>query len=328
VPALVARNLWRFYDGEPAVRGLDLEVEPGSAYGFIGPNGAGKSTTLRMLATADQPDAGRLWIDGRDAWHDVTRARRRVGFMPDPFELPDDLTVVQILFLFARLAGPDPDARRRRVEEVLALTGLGARRREKAATLSKGWRQRVLLARTLVHDPAVLLLDEPCSGLDPAARVEFRDIVRSLRAAGKAIVVSSHILAELADFCDAVGIVERGRMLVSGRIEDILRRLEPDERLIVEVTGDVTLATATLSCAEGVLAVRELPPGEAEVARPPRLEARVRGRSTPAQRAELLARLVHAGVKPSGLEVLTDDLEGLFLKVARTGAVHPPGGMA
>lgn len=309
---LEARNLWRFYDGQPAVRGLDLVVEPGSAYGFIGPNGSGKSTTLRMLATLDRPDAGRIWIEGRDAQRDPQRARRRLGFMPDPFALYDDLTVEDHLRLSAQLYGVPARDRARAVDRALTLTRTEETRGRPCGQLSKGWRQRVLLAKTLVHDPPLLLLDEPASGLDPAARIEFREVVRALRDLGKAIVVSSHILTELADFCDSVGIIQQGRMLVSGKIDDILRRLDSTEQLAVEVAGAATTASETLARHGAVQAVQAAPGADGTT----RLLVSLRDPLTPALRAALVRALVEAGVAVCGVEVARGDLEALFLKVS------------
>jgi ABC-2 type transport system ATP-binding protein len=323
VSLLVARNLWRFYGATPAVRGMDLEVDKGSAYGFIGPNGAGKSTTLRILATADRPDAGRVLIDGQDASRHPDRARRRIGFMPDPFSLYDDVTVEGFLAFFANAYAIPPRQQRAAVDRAIELARVGERRRQTCGGLSKGWRQRVLLAKTLVHDPSVLLLDEPASGLDPAARIEFREIVKALRDLGKAIVVSSHILTELADFCDAVGIVERGRMLVSGRIADILTRLEAHDVLELEVLGDGQRARAVAAAVPGVKAVRDAPDSVdkgadagAEAAPTTTLLLDLAGRSTPADRAALLRALAAGGVEASGLAQRREGLEQLFLRVA------------
>ena len=309
--ALEARNLWRHYGQEPAVQGLDIAVEAGSAYGFIGPNGAGKSTTLRILATADQPDAGRVWVRGIDAARYPERVRPWLGFMPDPFHLWDELTVDDTLQFFALAYGVHARDRRARVNQAIELARVGERRWSKCGGLSKGWKQRVLLAKTLVHDPQVLLLDEPASGLDPAARIEFREIVRTLRELGKAVIVSSHILTELADFCDSVGIVEKGRMLVSGRIEEILGRLDPHDRLELEVCSDAERARGVLAAFPGVdrVEVDELGP-------PALLVAHLHGRTTPQVRAEVVRALVLAGVAVGQVSCQREGLEELFLRVA------------
>ncbi|MGE0707489.1 MAG: ABC transporter ATP-binding protein [Planctomycetota bacterium] len=311
---LIARNVWRFYEGKPAVQGLDLEVEEGSAYGFIGPNGAGKSTTLRILATVDAPDAGRVWVKGWDTQQEPERVRKALGFMPDPFGMPEGFTVEQFLEFFAVAYRLTPVRRSSRVARAIELTRIGERRKEKVTELSKGWKQRVLLAKTLIHDPDVLLLDEPAAGLDPAARIEFREIIKALRDMGKTILVSSHILTELADFCDSVGIIERGRMLVSGRIDDILERLNPSDMLVFETFGEPGLAERVLAAQPDVTRVTfEKPndkPGLVLVV------AALQGRSDPQRRAALLRTMVQAGVPVTGLRTRQEGLEDLFLKVA------------
>ncbi|MEZ6186798.1 MAG: ABC transporter ATP-binding protein [Planctomycetota bacterium] len=314
---LVAKNLWRYYGSKVALRGMDLEVERGSAYGFIGPNGAGKSTTLRILATVDQPEAGEVFVDGVDAQEHQDRVRPWLGFMPDPFHLYDELTVNLMLHMFAQLYGIPYRQRAARVAKVVELARIKQRVGQKCGQLSKGWRQRVLLARTLIHDPKVLLLDEPAAGLDPAARIEFREIVRTLRDMGKTIVVSSHILTELADFCDAVGIVEGGRMVVSGRISDVLERLNPHDRVEFEILGDPQTACSLLGELPEVDAV------DVTAAAPlQRLSATLQGRATPELRSRMVATLVRAGVEVCGVQLKREDLEDLFLKVANQGSTE------
>ncbi len=325
-PALEATNLWRLYGRVPAVQGLDLTVERGSAYWFIGPNGAGKSSTLRLLATAERPDAGRIRVDGVDAERSPRAARRLLGFMPDPVELDPELTVVEALELHARVhevARP-----RHMVERALELTRLHEHRRKRADQLSKGWQQRALLARTLVHDPLVLLLDEPASGLDPAARIELREVVRALRDLGKAVVISSHILAELADMCDSVGIIERGRMLVSGRIDEITARLTPARVLDVDVLGPLEPALAAARAAPGVAAARARSTPPADGALPGRLELELApvGRPGAAAAADgvevaraaaaVVRHLVEAGVAVCGVAPRAAGLEDLYLRVS------------
>lgn len=310
---LVARNVWRFYGRTPAVQGLDLEIEEGSVYGFIGPNGAGKSTTLRMLATVDQPDAGRVWIRGHCTQQETERVRKMLGFMPDPFGMPDGFTVEQLLQFFAIAYRLPVRLRKERVQRAIELTRIGERRRQKVTDLSKGWKQRVLLAKTLINDPYLLLLDEPAAGLDPAARIEFRDVIRSLRDLGKTVIVSSHILTELADFCDSVGIIERGRMLVSGRIEDILERFNPRDRLVFEIAGPTERAANILKGLTDVASIRVETGATADTRR---LVIDLQGRSDATRRATIVSLLTRNQVLVSGLSTQREGLEDLFLKVA------------
>jgi ABC-2 type transport system ATP-binding protein len=314
---LQVSNLWRFFGESPAVAGLEMNVESGSAYGFIGPNGAGKSTTLRLLATLDRPTAGQILVDGEDAFDRLERVRPKLGFMPDPFELYDDLTVEEHLEFFAQAYELPRSKRASRVAAALELAKVGERRAQRCGQLSKGWKQRVLLAKTLVHDPKLLLLDEPASGLDPAARIEFRAIVRELRALGKTIIVSSHILTELADFCDSVGIIERGRMLVSGKIDEILQKLDPTTRLEIEVLSDLGVARKVLEQRPDIVKVEA---GEA----PGTLVARGKlGPDAASVRAEIVGSLVAAGARVASFTAKKEGLEDLFLRVNSENRARP-----
>ncbi len=307
---LEARGLWRYFGAFAAVQGLDMSIERGSAYGFIGPNGAGKSTTLRILATLDRPTAGTLKIDGFDTSKGLGAVRPLIGFMPDPFELYEDLTVEEHLEFFAHAYEVPYRKRRERVQAAFTLARVSEYRETKCGDLSKGWKQRVLLAQTLVHDPKLLLLDEPASGLDPAARIEFRLVVRELRELGKTVIVSSHILTELADFCDSVGIIERGRMLVSGKIDDILARLDPTTRIEIEVAGPTEPAVELLSKMKEIVQVSKGEQANTIVAR-----AKL-GEDAVTARADLLAALVAYGVRVASLTARRENLEDLFLRVA------------
>jgi ABC-type multidrug transport system, ATPase component len=217
-------GLVKRYGRTLAVAGIDLSVERGEIFGVVGPNGAGKTTTLRMLATLLQPSAGSVEIDGWSVTRNPDQVRRVLGFMPDVFGVYDDMKVWEYLDFFARCYGLPAAGRRRMIADLLELVDLGARRDDYVQTLSRGMEQRLCLAHALVHDPKVLLLDEPASGLDPRARVELRELLRELRALGKTILISSHILPELEELCTSVAIVDQGKVLAQGRIADIERR--------------------------------------------------------------------------------------------------------
>ena len=205
-----ATGLVKRYDRTLAVGGLDLDVEEGEIFGLVGPNGAGKTTTLRILATLLVPDAGDAEIAGASVRRNPNDVRRVLGFMPDSFGVYDDMKVWEYLDFFARCYGIPADRRRRMIGDLLDLVDLGPKRDTYVQGLSRGMQQRLCLAHTLVHDPQVLLLDEPASGLDPRARVELRELLRELRALGKTILVSSHILPELEELCTSVAIIDRG----------------------------------------------------------------------------------------------------------------------
>src|SRR5690242_288498 len=222
---VVTRGLVKRYPGTVAVAGLDLAVGDREIFGLVGPNGAGKTTTLRILATLLAPTAGHAEVAGIDVRRSPDAARRVLGFMPDVFGVYDDMKVWEYLDFFARCYGIPGARRRQMIGDLLDLVDLSDKRDAYVQSLSRGMQQRLCLAHTLVHDPQVLLLDEPASGLDPRARVELRELLRELRAIGKTILISSHILPELEELCTSVAIVDRGQVLAQGRVSDIERRL-------------------------------------------------------------------------------------------------------
>src|SRR5579875_2633598 len=233
-----------------AVKGIDLELEQGDIFGFIGPNGAGKTTTLKILATLLPPTAGTALIAGHDVVTEPDAVREVIGYMPDFFGVYDDIKVWEYLDFFAA-AYRIPKARRAGIiDDVLALTDLTVKKDSYVEELSTGMKQRLCLAKTLIHDPKVLLLDEPAAGLDPRARIEIKELFKELRAMGKTIVISSHILPELADFCNHVGIIERGRMLISGSVTEVMNQVSGGRMLIVRLLGDAESAVRLLEGAE------------------------------------------------------------------------------
>jgi ABC-2 type transport system ATP-binding protein len=301
-------GLVKRYDGTLAVAGIDLSVEQGEIFGLVGPNGAGKTTTLRILATLLMPSAGTAEIAGLSVTRNPDQVRRVLGFMPDSFGVYDDMKVWEYLDFFARCYGIGPADRRRMIGDLLELVDLGGKRDNYVQTLSRGMQQRLCLAHALVHDPQVLLLDEPASGLDPRARVELRELLRELRSLGKTILISSHILPELEELCTSVAIVDRGQVLAQGRVSDIERRLRFGAvlrvRLLLEgealeaardrFTEDPDVATAVL-----------LDDGTIELG----------FRGDDAASARLLAQSVAAGLPIVSFARAASDLEELFLQV-------------
>jgi len=219
---IITRGLIKKYGRVMALQGLDLEVPEGSVYGFIGQNGAGKTTTLRILSGLLIPEEGIAEVAGRDVLRDPRGIREVVGYMPDFFGVYDDLRVGEYLLFYAAAYGIKGEVARKLRDDLLELVELGHKRDAFVDTLSRGMQQRLCLARSLIHDPQVLLLDEPASGLDPLARVEMREILRELCRLGKTIVISSHILSELADLCTHVGMIREGRLLRQGPLSDLL----------------------------------------------------------------------------------------------------------
>src|SRR5467141_3707518 len=220
------RELTKMYGDLYALDRLTLKLERGDVYGFIGPNGAGKTTTMRILATLLTPTWGEATVCGYSIYNGAKDIRRVMGYMPDFFGVYDDMKVIEYLEFFAaayRIKGAD---RRRKCDQVLELVDLGYKRDALVTSLSRGMTQRLGLARVLLHEPQVLLLDEPASGLDPRARIEMRELIKELRQMGKTILVSSHILPELADICNKIGIIERGKLLFDGDVQSAIRQVQ------------------------------------------------------------------------------------------------------
>ena len=232
------RKLTKRFGDLIAVNQIDIKLEEGDVFGFIGPNGSGKTTTMRMIATLLNPDYGEAYICGKSIYTHPREIRRLVGYMPDFFGVYDNMKVIEYLEFFAaayRIKGPQ---RRKICDEVLALVDLGYKRDELVTSLSRGMTQRLGLARVLLHDPQVLLLDEPASGLDPRARIEIRSLLKELRNMGKTIMVSSHILPELADICNKIGIIEQGVLKVNGAVDEVMRQVRQQMVLRIDVAGD------------------------------------------------------------------------------------------
>lgn len=239
-------DLTKKYGDLFAINSIDLELEKGDLFGFIGPNGAGKTTTMRIISTLLQPSWGEAYIDGNSIYTNPKEIRRLVGYMPDFFGVYDDMKVIEYLEFFAaayRIKGPQ---RRKVCEEMLDVVDLAFKRDAFANTLSRGQTQRLGLARVMLHDPQVLLLDEPLSGLDPRARIEMRNLLRRLGKMGKTVIVSSHILPELADVCNKIGIIDRGVMNVRGVVKEVIRELRSSLVLHVRVQGDSAKATQAI----------------------------------------------------------------------------------
>jgi ABC-2 type transport system ATP-binding protein len=229
------RRLHRFFGDTRAVNDVTFSVAKGHVFGFIGPNGAGKTTSMRILATLDLPSYGDAYVDGFSVVNDPELVRKRLGFMPDAFGTYRDVNCREYLDFFARAYGLVGRQRDQRLRWVLDFTGTAGMADKPIRGLSKGMKQRLCLGRALIHDPAVLILDEPAAGLDPRARIELRRMIRNLADRGKTILISSHILTELAEMCDAVGIIEQGQLLATGSVDDIQAGAQNRAELTVRV---------------------------------------------------------------------------------------------
>ena len=239
-------DLTKAYGELKAINSLKLDLDDGDLFGFIGPNGSGKTTTMRILATLLQPSWGEATVCGYSIYTHPKEIRRLIGYMPDFFGVYDDMKVIEYLEFFAAAYRIKGAARRKKCDEMLELVDLGYKRDAFVTSLSRGMTQRLGLARVLLHDPQVLLLDEPASGLDPRARIEIRGLLKELRKMGKTIMVSSHILPELADICNKVGIIERGELLVSAEVAEVMRQVRECPVLVIDIVGDQEAAAKLL----------------------------------------------------------------------------------
>ncbi|MFO7247135.1 MAG: ABC transporter ATP-binding protein [Bacillota bacterium] len=301
-------NLTKRFGPTVAVKELHLSVREGTIFGLVGPNGAGKTTTLAMLATLLRPSAGRAIVGGYDVATQPDRVRRIVGYSPDHFGFADDLKVTEYLDFYGACYGMGRAERARRIPDVLERVGLAEKADAYVDRLSRGMKQRLGLARCLLHDPAVLILDEPASGLDPGTRVQFRALLKSLRDEGKTILISSHILLELADLCDEVGIMAGGTLVAAGSIAEMLARASGEQRLHIELLEGVTEAAAWLAARDGVKRVER--------------EGRtltVAFDGDEAHQAALLQAMVSAGFRVLCFQPAVRTLEEVFLSVTGEG---------
>jgi ABC-2 type transport system ATP-binding protein len=305
-------NLTKKYGELVALNNLNLTINEGDCFGFIGPNGAGKTTTIKILATLLKPTWGEARIDGKVIGYQNPQIRPVMGYVPDFMGAYDDMVVSEYLEFFAACYNIHGRQREQVVRDVLDLTDLSYKANAEVTGLSRGMSQRLSIARVLLHDPKVLLLDEPASGLDPRARVEMRELLRELGAMGKTIVVSSHILAELAELCDSVGIIEQGKLVASGSLDEMRRQAVEGRMLHLRVLSDLAAAETLLRDWPGV---GEIYPQQAAEGAGGILEAGFLGDDEAI--ADLLEMLLARGVRVLSFTETTSDLEEVFLRLTQ-----------
>jgi ABC-2 type transport system ATP-binding protein len=308
---LEVKELNKSYGSLKAVQNVSFSLKPGDIFGFIGSNGAGKTTTIRILATLLEPSSGTAVLNGADVLQNPMEVRRQIGYMPDFFGLYDDIKVWEYLDFFAAIYRIPKNQRHEVIDNVLELTDLTAKRHAFVQSLSRGMQQRLCLARCLIHDPALLLLDEPASGLDPRARAELKELILELARMGKMIIVSSHILPELSDFCNMVGVIEQGRMVRWGPIRDVIRSLQPAREMVLELVSGADRAVTLLQGRPGICSVAEKGDGRGVI---------VAFDGTEEQQAAILSVLVLEGLKVLSFREDIKNLEHVFLNLT-TGAV-------
>ncbi|WP_427156803.1 ABC transporter ATP-binding protein [Aliinostoc sp. HNIBRCY26] len=310
--AIRTSGLTKQFERHVAVNDVELEIQAGEVYGLIGPNGAGKTTLIRMLAAAEEPTTGEIYINGDRLRRDKSNPtlKRRLGYLPDDYPLYEDLTVWDYLDYFARLYRLREPRRTQRLHEVLELIQLGNKRNSLISTLSRGMKQRLSLARTIIHEPIVLLLDEPVSGLDPIARMQFREIIKALQEAGMTILISSHVLSDLAELCTSVGIMELGFLVESASLQHLYQRLSR-QQIVLSTLGDL----------EALLSVVKHHPHVEEWEKlPGKNGLKVNFNGTQEDCAELLRSLITSGIPLTDFHCVQEDLETIFLKLGHKQA--------
>lgn len=301
---LKIRNLTKRYGRHTALDSLDLQIDRGEIFGFVGPNGAGKTTTMKIMAGLLKADAGEIYIDDIKLFEDYNRLKEVIGYMPDFFGVYDNLQVMEYLEFYASAYGMETRQARRLGGHLLEMVHLEGKKECYVDELSRGMKQRLCLARALIHDPQFLILDEPASGLDPRSRFEFKEILKELRDNGKTIIISSHILMELAEMCTSIGIIERGKMILQGSIEDILEMVDTSNPLIIRVYDQVDTAVLLLKREEKI---------ESLTIRGNSIFASFSGNRE--EEARLLKTLIDNGVLVQSFSREQGSLESLFLKI-------------
>lgn len=303
-PLIEVRRLHRYFGPTKAVYDMSFEVYPGEVFGYIGPNGAGKTTSMRIIATLDEPTYGDALVDGFSVVDDPDRVRRRLGFMPDYFGTYQNMNVAEYLDFFARAYGLRAHQRRAAIDYAMEFTLLDSLADKPINGLSKGMKQRLSLGRTMIHDPAVLILDEPAAGLDPRARIELREMIARLAENNKTVLISSHILTELAEMCHRVGIIEQGRLLAVGTVDEISGRTHTQSEVRLRVLDDPTVIVNYLRARNDVssVAVRA---GQVILTHD----------GGQAEQATLLRQLVEAGFPVVEFGSKTKSLEDVFMHV-------------
>jgi ABC-2 type transport system ATP-binding protein len=300
-------NLKKYYGRTRAVDNISFAFTTGQIFGFVGPNGAGKSTTMRILATLDEPTAGDAFVDGISVVEEPEKARRLVGYVPDSLPTHRDINVHEYLDFFARAYGLKGQKRRKVVEDIEEFTNLTGIREKFLIALSKGMKQRVSVARALLHDPPVLIMDEPAAGLDPRARVELRELLKVLSDQGKAIFISSHILTELAEICTGAVIIEHGRILRAGTLDQILANDMPHRTVLIRLLEGTERLVKHLLETPRVLGARPVSENA--------IEADIDGPEEAC--CDLLTGLVRDGYRVVEFRQRRADLEELFMNVTK-----------
>jgi len=313
-PVVVTHELTKKYGELTALDRLSITLHKGQILGFIGPNGAGKTTTIKILVGLARPTSGQARIAGVDCSRESRKIKRLVGYMPDTFGSYDNMRVREYLDFFGAAFKIPWHQRKQRIDEVLETTGSGYMQDRFVETLSHGMQQRIAIARTLLHDPEVLILDEPANGLDPHARIEIRELLLRLAAMGKTLIVTSHILPELSRICDQVAIITRGRLRAAGRLDEIMRQVRHQRLIEVQLSSRSQLEAAARVLREALDDETSVVTSEAEAI------VRFQTDRSDEDLGEVLSQLVGAGIRVVQYRAVVSDLEDAFLTVTRDDA--------
>lgn len=306
------KGLTKKYGSFYALKNLNLTIEDGTVFGFVGANGAGKSTTFSILATLLQPTAGEAWINGVSISQNPQEVRRQIGYMPDFFGVYDQLKAEEYLDFYGASYGLDAQQRSILIPKLLELVNLTNKRYDYVDLLSRGMKQRLCLARALIHDPSILILDEPASGLDPRARVEMREILKELKSMGKTILISSHILPELAEMCDSIGVIDSGELIAHGSVQSIQEKLQSEKVIRVKLAGEL----------KGAIAFFENDPLVAQVSETAgRNSVQFLYKGTDEDQLVLLRKAIESGLLILDFSQEETDLEDVFMEITKGAEV-------
>lgn len=303
---LAIKDLYKCYGSFIALNGLNLELKKGEFFGFVGPNGAGKTTTMRIMSGLLKADEGSVCIDGVDILRNPNKVKDKIGYMPDFFGVYDNLKTTEYMEFYASIYGIEGKKAKKRINELLELVSLQGQAEFYVDALSRGMKQRLCLARCLIHDPDLLILDEPAAGLDPGARIEMKEILCHLHDLGKTIIISSHILPELAQMCSAIGIIQKGSMVIKGTIEEITKQINASNPLMIHLEEGQKQAVNVLKAnphVENIVINRNC------------ISMGFRGNAR--QEAELLSAMIHGGAVISSFSRQEGNLESLFVQLTQ-----------
>lgn len=303
---LAIKNLNKRYGRFQAVADLNLEVQEGEIFGFVGPNGAGKTTTMKIMCGLLRATSGEITLDGVDVIKQGKKIKEKIGYMPDFFGVYDDLKVSEYLEFYASIYNIKGQARKEITDDLLELVDLSHKREAYVDSLSRGMKQRLCLARSLVHNPRLLVLDEPASGMDPRARVEMKEILKNLKGMGKTIIISSHILPELAELCTSIGIIDKGRIVISGSVADIMQQVYSKKVIKLKVRDKTD---------DAVMILKEYPFIDKLISGEDTIQAGFEGGDE--EMSRVLAALVSRGIPVVSFAQLDGNLEDVFMKVTK-----------